>query len=99
MSKLISAPTGVRWSIVIALASAITLTSPAASGAAAPQGDPAAEAGERPAATAIRGAKQVSNAPPVDDLKGVGEDAASSAERRVGKECVSTCRSRGWPYH
>src|SRR3546814_16941229 len=22
-----------------------------------------------------------------------------SAERRVGKECVSTCRSRGGPYH
>src|SRR3546814_15094530 len=25
--------------------------------------------------------------------------AASSAERRVGKECVSTCRSRCSPYH
>src|SRR3546814_18558928 len=22
-----------------------------------------------------------------------------SAERRVGKECVSTCKSRGWPSH
>src|SRR3546814_11937357 len=22
-----------------------------------------------------------------------------SEERRVGKECVSTCRSRGWPCH
>src|SRR3546814_15876425 len=22
-----------------------------------------------------------------------------SEERRVGKECVSTCRSRGWRYH
>src|SRR3546814_14845689 len=22
-----------------------------------------------------------------------------SEERRVGKACVSTCRSRGWPYH
>src|SRR3546814_16926779 len=22
-----------------------------------------------------------------------------SEERRVGKECVSTCRSRLWPYH
>src|SRR3546814_14791308 len=22
-----------------------------------------------------------------------------SAERRVGKECVSTCRARGWRYH
>src|SRR3546814_7678105 len=25
--------------------------------------------------------------------------AARSEERRVGKECVSTCRSRGQPYH
>src|SRR3546814_17218921 len=25
-------------------------------------------------------------------------DTARSEERRVGKECVSTCRSRGWPY-
>src|SRR3546814_14797372 len=24
---------------------------------------------------------------------------ARSEERRVGKECVSTCRSRWWPYH
>src|SRR3546814_18052147 len=26
-------------------------------------------------------------------------EAARSEERRVGKECVSTCRSRGSPYH
>src|SRR3546814_11066160 len=25
--------------------------------------------------------------------------AGRSEERRVGKECVSTCRSRGWPYN
>src|SRR3546814_15502150 len=25
--------------------------------------------------------------------------ASRSEERRVGKECVSTCRSRWWPYH
>src|SRR3546814_13808548 len=24
---------------------------------------------------------------------------ARSEERRVGKECVSTCRARWWPYH
>src|SRR3546814_11150521 len=29
----------------------------------------------------------------------IGEIGASSEERRVGKECVSTCRSRWWPYH
>src|SRR3546814_11543333 len=27
------------------------------------------------------------------------EDAVRSAERRVGKECVSTCGSRWLPYH
>ena len=27
------------------------------------------------------------------------EDKARSEERRVGKECVSTCRSRWSPYH
>src|SRR3546814_16424810 len=26
-------------------------------------------------------------------------EALRSAERRVGKACVSTCRSRWWPYH
>src|SRR3546814_138335 len=25
--------------------------------------------------------------------------ATRSEERRVGKECVSTCRSRWWPFH
>src|SRR3546814_13611731 len=29
----------------------------------------------------------------------VGMSADRSDERRVGKECVSTCRSRWWPYH
>src|SRR3546814_11689309 len=29
----------------------------------------------------------------------LGEAAARSEERRVGKECVSTCRSRWSPYH
>src|SRR3546814_20487597 len=28
---------------------------------------------------------------------GTDVDAARSEERRVGKECVSTCRSRWWP--
>src|SRR3546814_2681547 len=30
---------------------------------------------------------------------GKAEDAERSEERRVGKECVSTCRSRWSPYH
>src|SRR3546814_20554790 len=29
----------------------------------------------------------------------IGRDADRSEKRRVGKECVSTCRSRGAPYH
>src|SRR3546814_9131987 len=28
-----------------------------------------------------------------------GAPGPRSEERRVGKECVSTCRSRWWPYH
>src|SRR3546814_13168728 len=27
------------------------------------------------------------------------EQLSRSEERRVGKECVSTCRARWWPYH
>src|SRR3546814_13157830 len=33
--------------------------------------------------------------PPIEPLR----HAARSEERRVGKECVSTCRSRWSPYH
>src|SRR3546814_1147260 len=29
----------------------------------------------------------------------IGGQYGRSEERRVGKECVSTCRSRGSPYH
>src|SRR3546814_10724914 len=32
-------------------------------------------------------------------VTGAGGPEASSEERRVGKECVSTCRSRWSPYH
>src|SRR3546814_3464382 len=32
-------------------------------------------------------------------LRAVREGPARSEERRVGKECVSTCRSRWSPYH
>src|SRR3546814_19536858 len=30
---------------------------------------------------------------------GEAREARRSEERRVGKECVSTCRSRWWQYH
>src|SRR3546814_17898725 len=33
-----------------------------------------------------------------DQFQDLGQDPRSE-ERRVGKECVSTCRSRWWPYH
>src|SRR3546814_2786551 len=32
-------------------------------------------------------------------ISAAGELSARSEERRVGKECVSTCRSRWSPYH
>src|SRR3546814_13969354 len=32
-------------------------------------------------------------------MRAATADAARSEERRVGKECVSTCRSRGSPAH
>src|SRR3546814_12430247 len=34
-------------------------------------------------------------------MAGIGRHymVTSSEERRVGKECVRTCRLRGWPYH
>src|SRR3546814_6958679 len=35
----------------------------------------------------------------VQDQRNRGAGARRSEERRVGKECVSTCRSRGSPYH
>src|SRR3546814_6012577 len=34
-----------------------------------------------------------------DIPQGLGVANVRSAERRVGKECVSTCRSRWSPYH
>src|SRR3546814_16994283 len=34
-----------------------------------------------------------------DDIAGVRSADRRSEERRVGKECVSTCRSRWSPYH
>src|SRR3546814_18827071 len=34
-----------------------------------------------------------------DGVKSVIREAIRSEERRVGKECVSTCRSRWSPYH
>src|SRR3546814_14281548 len=46
------------------------------------------------AVTALIGGEQAARA-----LKGQRVSAHRSEERRVGKECVSTCRSRWSPYH
>src|SRR3546814_13777068 len=35
----------------------------------------------------------------IEDLKGLSKTQPRSEERRVGQECVSTCRSRWSPYH
>src|SRR3546814_13453103 len=35
----------------------------------------------------------------LDEAKKLGATLLRSEERRVGKECVSTCRSRWSPYH
>src|SRR3546814_14574201 len=38
--------------------------------------------------------------PPVEVTRfHIGDQTGRSEERRVGKECVSTCRSRWSPYH
>src|SRR3546814_5775412 len=42
------------------------------------------------------GAALIVNGEPAADLAG---EKRRSEERRVGKECVSTCRSRWSPYH
>src|SRR3546814_13058716 len=34
-----------------------------------------------------------------ESIHGPGEDPSRTEERRVGKECVSTCRSRWSPFH
>src|SRR3546814_6311347 len=48
-----------------------------------------------------RGADRVHDQPVADDpQRPLHRDGAGrSEERRVGKECVSTCRSRWSPYH
>src|SRR3546814_18197379 len=37
--------------------------------------------------------------PALSKLRSIVDQTARSEERRVGKECVSTCRSRWSPYH
>src|SRR3546814_6280208 len=51
-------------------------------------------------------AEAVANTPPITSVVKIGQNNCRirrrfkrSEERRVGKECVSTCRSRWSPYH
>src|SRR3546814_13080712 len=48
----------------------------------------------------IRDGSELDRVVPEDPADGQCATLVSrSEERRVGKECVSTCRSRGWAYH
>src|SRR3546814_15188814 len=64
----------------------------------------------QPAAISITNATEYGLSWRADEIGAIGEiaraeglklhmDGARSEERRVGKECVSPCRSRGSPYH
>src|SRR3546814_2604985 len=44
-------------------------------------------------------ARRILAIPPGDEAALAAMDEERSEERRVGKECVSTCRSRWSPYH
>src|SRR3546814_15132596 len=48
--------------------------------------------------SAVTGRAEIMDAPHVSGLGGT-YGGNRSEERRVGKECVSTCRSRWSPYH
>src|SRR3546814_17456689 len=47
----------------------------------------------------LRPHSDTSKLPPAPARISLALSRARSEERRVGKECVSTCRSRGSPYH
>src|SRR3546814_12925497 len=58
-------------------------------------GHVAGDAARRPARAAVLAVHVDADA----DRSGVARARHRSEERRVGKECVSTCRSRWSPYH
>src|SRR3546814_12791388 len=57
--------------------------------------------GQVPQEQGLRAASPPPRDRPLSPLRGFTANAseARSEERRVGKECVSTCRSRWSPYH
>src|SRR3546814_18611880 len=64
-----------------------------------------AKTGLPPPYSAWQSSLSVTNWGDANKLSGPGHGIRQSAsiarseERRVGKECVSTCKSRWWPYH
>src|SRR3546814_17734631 len=48
---------------------------------------------------ADRRARRIGQVRRIVEVADIGIDAVRSEERRVGKECVSTCRYRWSPYH
>src|SRR3546814_11404697 len=81
-------------------------TSPASGGAAGPGGDEAAHSPWVRGTSFIRRPCQSCAIPsghghhgPTSFVLGIIAVETRSEERRVGKECVSTCRSRWSPYH
>src|SRR3546814_14701280 len=60
-------------------------------------GRPCLIAGAWPRTSSLRGAKRRGNPGAAQDRSGLLR--FRSEERRVGTECVSTCRSRWSPYH
>src|SRR3546814_16735300 len=54
---------------------------------------------QNPRAEAIRSLLETFDAAWATQLDTLLDDNGRSEERRVGKECGSTCRSRWWPYH
>src|SRR3546814_16641188 len=69
---------------------------PDASAQCEEQGEQRNDAEQRPDAPGRQ--RTVPDRPPVLAFR-LNEDAGRSEERRVGKECVSPCRSRWSPYH
>src|SRR3546814_10603729 len=84
--------TGVQTCALPILWSADNWTFGGAVGANDPNND-----GANQFSVSIDGSAAVSSGVTLD--KNVTIDSLRSEERRVGKECVSTCRSRWSPYH
>src|SRR3546814_11150291 len=59
----------------------------------------ASQSAPQPVSSASQSPEGVTTSVCSDWVAGAGRPLNRSEERRVGKECVRTCRSRGSPYH